>query len=223
MPTDSSFEQAATESLPDLSLRLVNQVKEARRGGDPATILATAVAAAEMIEERAGECLNDEQRSALAAAQRFTYNAAADCWPGWSLTAPAVDELTLERARETSRRSAQLVERLGLGRVQRGTAAWLCGAFELALGRFADAATLFTVSQQHFTAAEAPGPALLSAGYIAIVAQLAPGPRTGGVNLEEICARIAAGGFQEGAAWIEQLRTAFQVFTMSQRGTDGRR
>jgi hypothetical protein len=213
MSTDVSVEQAATEALPDLSLRLVNHVKEARRSGDPATILAAASTAADMIEQRAGECLNEEQRSALAAAQRFTYNAAADCWPGWSVTPPAVDEPTLIRALEMSRRSARLVERLGLGRAQQGTAAWLTGAFELALRRFADATALFAIAQQHFIAGEAPGPALLAEGYIAIVEQLAAGPGSSGADLEEICSRIAAGGFKDGAAWIEQLRTASKVFT----------
>jgi len=213
MPTDSSFEHAETEALPELTLRLVNYVKEARKGGHPATILAAATTAADMIEQRAAECANDEQRSALTAAQRFTYNAAADCWPGWSLTAPAVDEPTLVRALQMSQRSARLVERLGLGREQRGTAAWLSGALELALRRFADAIASFSIAKQHYTAAGAPGPALLAAGYIAIVEQLAPGSGSGSANLEEICASIAAGGFKEGAAWIEQLRTASKVFT----------
>ena len=213
MSTDVTFERAATETLPDLTVRLVNHVKEARRGGDPATILTAASTAADMIEQRAGECLNDEQRAALAAAQKFTYNAAADCWPGWSVTAAAVDEPTLIRALEMSRRSARLVERLGLGRVQQGTAAWLTGALELALGRFADAIAIFAIAQKDFTAGEAPGPALLTEGYIAIVEQLAKGSASDGADLEKICSKIAAGGFKEGAAWIEQLRTAAKVFT----------
>lgn len=213
MSTDFSFEQAATEALPDMTLKLVNYVKEARRGGHPQTILAVAGAAADLIEQRAGECLNDEQRSALAAAQKFTYNAAADCWPGWSVPAPAIDEPTLARALEMSRRSARLVERLGLGRVQRGNAAWLSGAFELALGRLADASASFSIAHQHFIAGEAPGPALLTEGYIAILEQMTPGDKGGGAHLEEICARLAAGDFKEGAAWIEQLRTASKVFT----------
>lgn len=213
MSTEVSSAQSATETLPDLTARWVNHVKEARRGGDLATLLAAASSAADLIEQRAGECLNDEQRSALAAAQRFTYNAAADCWPGWSVNAPAVTEPTLLRALEMSRRSARLVERLGLGRVQQGNAAWLNGALELALRRFADATASFAIAQQHLTAGDAPGPALLAQGYIAIVEQLAAGSDRGGADLEEICSRIAAGGFKDGAAWIEQLRTASKVFT----------
>jgi len=112
-----------------------------------------------------------------------------------------------------SRRSARLVERLGLGHVQQGTATWLSGAFELALRRFAEATALFSTAQQHFTAANAFAPALLTEGYIAIVEQLAPGPTRGGSDLDQICARIDAGNFEESAAFIEQLRTASKVFT----------
>ena len=50
------------------------------------------------------------------------------------------------------------VEKLSLGRVQEGTARWLSGAFELALGRLADATSAFSVARQHYLAAEAPGP-----------------------------------------------------------------
>src|SRR5262249_24998960 len=139
----------------------------------------------------AGECSNDEQRRALSAARRLTFNAAADCWPGWSVTAPAVDEPTLTRALEMSQRSARLVERLGLGRVQQGAAAWLSGAFELALGRFADATVSFTIARQHYIAAEARGPALLTEGYIAIVQRVAPSPGVDdSQDFDEVCAAI---------------------------------
>jgi hypothetical protein len=55
---------------------------------------------------------------------------------------------------------------------------------------------------------------MLTEGYIALVCQIA-GPRVPawGEDLEQICARIASGGFEDGAEWIEQLRTARNVFT----------
>jgi hypothetical protein len=40
-------------------------------------------AAADEIEQLAGERLDDAERQALTAVRRFTFNAAADCWPGW--------------------------------------------------------------------------------------------------------------------------------------------
>ena len=54
---------------------------------------------------------------------------------------------------------------------------------------------------------------LLTEGYMAIVRQI-----TGhqipadGDDLHQITARIAAGAFEDGADWMEQLRTALKVF-----------
>ena len=52
--------------------------------------------------------------------------------------------------------------------------------------------------------AKAPGLALLTEGYQVIA--------RGGEDLESVCARIVAGGFEDGAEWVEQLRTALKVF-----------
>lgn len=203
----------ADGTLSELVAGLENQARAARRSGEPVAILDAATAAIDAIEPLAGDGSNEEQRRALSAAQRITFNAAADCWPGWSVTAPAVDEPTLVRALELSRRSARLVEQLGLGGVQQGTAAWLSGAFELALGRLAEASASFAVAHRHYAAAGAPGLVLLTQGYSAIVERLAPASGAdGGKGFEQVCAEIAAGGFEDGAAWIEQLRTALQVF-----------
>ena len=57
---------------------------------------------------------------------------------------------------------------------------------------------------------------MLAEGYIALVCQLA-GPRVPawGEDLDQVCARIATGGFEDGAEWIEQLRTARLYFSAS--------
>lgn len=214
MSTEFSFDQYSNESLPDLSSKLVAHVREARRGGDSAFILAAAKAAADMIEKRAGACSTQEQRAALGLVQRFTYNAAADCWPGWSAAVPEIDERTVAGGLEMARRSASLAVRLGLGQGQQATAMWLIGAFELAFGRYAAATSLFSTSQQYFIAAGATGPALLAEGYIAVVERLTSAPDLDESNLEGIYKKIAAGGFEEGTAWIDQLRTALKVFSI---------
>jgi hypothetical protein len=43
---------------------------------------------------------------------------------------------------------------------------------------------------------------LLTEGYVAIVDG----------DVESVCSRIAVGGIEDGAEWIEQLPTAAQVF-----------
>jgi hypothetical protein len=205
---------AAPESLTDLVAKLQGGITELRRAGDPVALLATAEAAANEIERHAGEGRSDAEREALMAVKRFTFNAAADCWPGWSIPDTPPDARFLVRARELAKRSAMLVNKLGLGRLQEGTGTWLFGAFELALGRYSEAYSAFTLAREHYIAAKAPGLAMLTEGYIALVCQIAGHQVPAwGEDLDQVCARIATGGFEDGAAWIEQLRTARNVFT----------
>jgi hypothetical protein len=204
----------AAESLNDLVATLLERIKELRRAGDPVALLAATHLAADQIEHRvAGEPWTDAQRQPLAAVKRFTYNAAADCWPGWSVPEKPSDIRNLMVAQELAQRSLGLVKKLGLGPLQEGTGIWLCGAFDLALGRLADASSAFAVARQHYIAAKAPGLVLLMEGYIAIVRQIA-GDQAPAVreDLDQITARIAAGGFDDGDEWIEQLQTAVKVF-----------
>jgi hypothetical protein len=201
------------QSLRDLVATWGARVDQLRREGDPEALLAGASAAADEIENRVGGRSQDEERQALTAVKRFTYNAAADCWPGWSVSDKPPDTRILLVALELAQRSARLVKELALGPLQEATANWLCGAFDLALGRRADAARAFAIAQRLYTAADAPGLALLTEGYIAIVAQINGRQATAGApDLKQVVARIAADGFDDGAEWIEQLQTALKVF-----------
>jgi hypothetical protein len=124
---------SSAKPLPDLVSELEKYVNEVRRAGAPAAILAAANAAADAIGQRVSVCSNDAERAALTAVRRFTFNAAADCWPGWSVAGPAVDASSLLAALQLAQRSAALVASLALGSLREGTATWLTGAFELAL------------------------------------------------------------------------------------------
>ena len=177
-------------------------------------LLEAAEAAADEIERRVGESRDEAAREALKAAKRFTYNVAADCWPGWSLPEAPRDRQVLVRGLKLAVRSSALVKKLGLGPIQEGTGIWLSGAFELALGKYPDAHKAFTLSRRHYLEAEAPGLALLNQGYIAIVCELAGGEVPACTeDLDQVCAKISAGGFEDGAEWVEQLRTARAVFS----------
>jgi hypothetical protein len=191
-----------SDSLSDLVTSSQQRVKELRRSGDLAALLAAAEAAADAIERRVGEGSTDLEREALIAVKRFTYNAAADCWPGWSVPTAAPDPQILAAGLNMARRSHGLVVKLGLGPIQEGTGTWLVGAFELALGRYAEGRKAFAQARESYIAAKAPGLALLTEGYLAIV----------NGDVEVVCARIAVGGFEDGPEWIEQLRTAAKVF-----------
>ncbi|MDH2383784.1 hypothetical protein [Bradyrhizobium sp. CER78] len=186
------------------------RVKALRGTGDDAALLAAARDAADEIERHPGSPDSD-RTEALKVAQRLTFNAAADCWPGWSVSDRPIDPDHLLAARELAERSLRLVERLELGPMRVATGIWLVGAFDLALGRYDEASRLFGDARGQYGAANAPGLVLLVDGYSAIVRHV--GKRTaGGNDLDQVCARIAAGGFKDGDEWIAQLRTALEVF-----------
>jgi len=213
MSSQTSPDVSSAKLLPDLVSELEKHVNEVRREGSPAAILAAANAAADAIGQRVGVCSNDAERAALIAVKRFTFNAAADCWPGWSVTGPAVDASSLLAALQLAQRSAALVERLALGSLREGTATWLSGAFELALRRLTDASSSFARARQCYITAAAPGLVLLMDGYLAIVQRVGANASQADVeNFEQVCAKIEAGGFEDGPFWIEQLRTALKVF-----------
>ena len=204
------------ESLHALVARSQERIKELRRAGDLVALLAAAKAAAGEIERRVGESLDDEARQALLTVRRFTFNAAADCWPGWSVRdKPAdtpEDTRNLLAALELAQRSVRFSKKLGLDPVHEGTGVWLCGAFELALGRYAEASSAFALARQQYIEGKAPGLVLLTEGYIAILRQAAGDKiSAGGDDLPKVIAKIEAGGFEDGAEWVEQLLTAQKV------------
>ncbi|MES5484823.1 hypothetical protein QMZ05_18865 [Bradyrhizobium sp. INPA03-11B] len=186
------------------------RVKALRGAGDDAALLAAARDAADEIE-RHPDAPDSDRTEALKVAQRLTFNAAADCWPGWSVSDRPIDPDRLLTARELAERSLRLVERLELGPMRVATGIWLVGAFDLALGRYDEASRLFGDARGQYGAANAPGLVLLVDGYAAIVRQIGNRPASGD-DLDQICARIAAGGFKDGDEWIAQLRTALEVF-----------
>ena len=202
-----------SESLTDLVAKLGEQVKALRKEGDLAALLAGAREVADEVERRIGDASGDEeQREALMVVQRWTYNAAADCWPGWSIPSEPADPHLLMAARKLAQRSLDLVERLNVGRQRQGTGIWLCGAFDLALGRYEEASRQFAVAHEHYVAADAPGGALLLEGYSAVVREIEGGNPGEGSMLDQVYARISAGEFKDGAALVAQLRTALAAF-----------
>jgi hypothetical protein len=201
---------AAGDSLRDLVAASQQRIKALRQAGDLVALLAATQDVAEEIERHVGQRRDEEAREALIAVRRFTFNTAADCWPGWKIPEEPSETRDLLAARELARHSAMLTRQLELGALQEGTGIWLCGAFELALSRYDEAEKAFEVAREYYLAAEAPGLVLLTEGYAAILRQVAG--RAGGESLEAIIAKIKAGGFKDGAEWVEQLETALKVF-----------
>lgn len=128
---------ARIEPLPAFVAKQEEKFNRARKAGRIAQLIESAKEAAESIRARvpgSSQDLSDEERAGLLAVKRMSYNAAADVWPGWTIDNNQRSQKELNDALDLARQSAELVELLSLGKLQKGTAAWLLGAFELALG-----------------------------------------------------------------------------------------
>ena len=203
------------ESLAQLIAAREEAVNQARKGGRRSQIIATAEQAADAIQSRLSEprtAAAGGEREALIAVKRFLFNAAADCWPGWGADAEKGSDAELERALALARRSADLVDRLGLGPMEQGTAQWLIGAFELALRRPDAALDNFSRAQVHYETAAAPGLALLARGYSAIAHEVAGRAPQGAGSLAETLEALASGDVEDHNDLREQLVTAHRIF-----------
>jgi len=210
---------AGSETLTELVARHVRLVNGLRGVGDQRAIIATASAAADAIEARVdpvAPVLAEAERAALMASQRLTFNAAADCWPGWEIAPDksSVSRVDLQGGLDLARRSFVLVQRLHLGALREGTAHWMIGAYQLALGQIDDAVLSLSLSVDRYQDGRAPGLAWLARGYIAIAYETANQPRPDGIaTFDEVLVAIEMGRFEDAADWREQLNVARRVFT----------
>ena len=215
-PPLSGPSSAETESLPAFIARQEDALNRARKAERGAQLIESAKDAAEAIRARVpgpSQDLSYEERAALIAVKRMLFNAAADIWPGWSVDENRSSREELDDALDLARQSADLVEVLNLGKCQEGTAAWLVGAFELALGQIQDSLTSFSRAERLYADAAEPALVLLTRGYSAIACE-AGGAMPGCTpNLSEILEQLSAGNFEDGKDFCEQLRTAHAIFT----------
>ena len=102
-----------------------------------------------------------------------------------------------------------------LGALREGTAHWMVGAYQLALGEIDDAVSSFFLSVARYQDGSAPGLVWLARGYIAIAYETADRPRPDGVvtSFDEVLAAIETGGFKDAVAWRDQLNVARRAFT----------
>ena len=220
MPSEAGGSSSAgVETLSDLVVRLRRQLNSLRGVADRQAIIIAANAAADAIEARvdpAAPVLTETERAALVAAQALTFNAAADCWPGWEIAPDkaAVSRVDLQGGLDLARRSFAMVQRLRSGALREGTAHWMVGAYQLALGQIDDAVSLLSLSVVRYQDARAPGLAWLARGYIAIAYETANQSRPDAVaTFDEVLVAIETGGFEDAAEWREQLNIARRVFT----------
>jgi hypothetical protein len=190
----------------ELTARLESEVKAVRKAGDIRQLLRVANQAMESLAQAASApgCPAADKLAAHKAAKRLGYNAAADVWPGWDFPPPPRDASQLAAGQALARRVSDLVALLPPDGKQSGNAAWLIGAFDLALGNQAAAIDNFRAAQAHFDTA--PEMALLAEGYRAIAGDSAAPP------IESIMATLAASGLRHALGLCDQLGVALKIY-----------
>jgi cytochrome c-type biogenesis protein CcmH/NrfG len=113
--------------------------------------------------------------------------------------------------------SRDLVEELALGPREQGTAQWLVGALELAVGRFDAARVAFEQAERAFLTDDAASTcALMAHGYVALACKADPQSRAEGKEaLREALGRLRAQGSKEAIFFADQLSTADRVLLVS--------
>ncbi|MGC8731456.1 MAG: hypothetical protein ACP5RC_04280 [Halothiobacillaceae bacterium] len=203
--------EAADIGLGDLAQQLDAELKEVRKTGEIAKILAATGPAIDRLEgaiAAAPGAPEDQRRAALQAAKQIAYNSAADIYPGWEAGTTRT-HAELEDGMALARRCRDLTARLGLDKGQAGNAAWLIGAFHLACGTNADAAAEFRQAARHF--AEEPEMRLMAEGYLAI-AQLAACEAGAAAALQDRLDALTATGTEDAIFLRDQLVNARQIF-----------
>jgi hypothetical protein len=165
------------------------------------------------LRKSAAESNEDKIRELKKLGKIIAFNAAANCWPGWGDPGIIIEEAHLSSGIKLASQSRDLVQELGLGPREQGTADWLVGALELAAGRFGAARVAFEQAEQVFLTADAASLyALMARGYIALARKADPQSRTEGMNmLSETLARLRAVGSKDAIFFADQLATADHV------------
>ncbi len=85
-------------------------------------------------------------------AKILAFNTAANCWPGWGDVGIVIKTDHLKAGLKLAGLSRELVAELNLGHKQRGTAHWLIGALDLAMGQYAEARAELQRAKEEFQA-----------------------------------------------------------------------
>lgn len=181
--------------------QLEAKVNAARKAADIAALVAQAGEAIGEVEELAAQVSGEDRIEILKIGKRIGYNAGADIWPGWEEGAVR-SSAELTAGRNLAVRSARFVETLEQGAMQHGNAAWLIGAFDLALGARADAAGRFREAIRWFDAE--PEMKLLAEGYLAIATRSA--------EIDHVLAALDHADDEDARSIRDQLMTARAIY-----------
>jgi hypothetical protein len=147
-------------------------------------------------------------------ARAITFNAAANCWPGWDDEGVTIEDWHIAAGLSLAGLCLMLSRDLGLGAKAEGTAQWLVGALELALGDVASARATFAEAEQSNAALGDEAPQrLMAQGYHALADKCAaPDSHECARALQQALERLRAAGPEHGQFFADQIETAQRVF-----------
>ena len=147
-------------------------------------------------------------------ARTMSFNAAANCWPGWDDEGVTIDQLQVEAALSLAGLCRELALDLELGPKAEGTAHWLIGALELALGRFTAARAGFQEAERSYSALSKEAPQkLMAKAYDALAAKYESPKSNAAIGaLSDALESLRASAKDEAQFFAEQITTAERVF-----------
>lgn len=145
-------------------------------------------------------------------AHSMSFNAAANCWPGWADEGVTIEDGYVEAAGSLAGLCLALAQDLELGPKGLGTAHWLIGALDLALGRFVTARASFQEARRSYSklGEEAPQ-TLMAQGYDALAANCSDSSDETVSALKAAVKRLRALGTEDGQFFADQIERAGQV------------
>jgi hypothetical protein len=180
---------------------------------DISSMVALASAGTQFALSKAASCEKSGDEEQLKRyAKVLAFNTAANCWPGWGDVGVKIKNEHLRAGLKLALLCRDLTEQLNLGHKERGTAQWLIGALDLAMGRYAEALAEFHGASEEFQAGGNSDSALLAEGYAALALKAQPQSHSAGADeLDRILQRLGLRGSKEAQFFANQLITADRV------------
>jgi hypothetical protein len=145
-------------------------------------------------------------------AKSLAFNVAANCWPGWDDEGIELNTEQIQAGLILAELSKELVRKLQPGSRREGTAHWLVGALQLALGPDDLAADEFNRAKDAYDASGKPIESLMVSGYLAIVGERQPAKREDAVRkLAGIIEALENDNSDAAKFFVRQLHTAERV------------
>ena len=156
---------------------------------------------------------SESARRYKARARAIAYNAGANCWPGWG-DPVEISSSDIAEGLKLAERSYEIVEELGLGDKEFGSALWLVGALQMAAGQLSAATAQFLRAEEAFHAAQLPVCAAMAQGYAALANKISPESHLRGTeSLAAIIQSLRAIESREAHFFADQLVTADRIFS----------